>query len=67
MLTWSHAYLFIYFKKKRKNEEKKEEEEANLGLMIAPKFFESQKQNFCHVIKPLTCFPSINALMIVTE
>ena len=46
---------------------KEEEEEANLGLMIAPKFFESQKQNFCHMIKPLTCFPSINALMIVIE
>ena len=39
--------------------------------MIALKFFEIQKKkkkkNLCHVIKPLTCFPSINALMIVTE
>ena len=52
-------------KKRRKKERKKEE--ANLGLMIAPKFFESQNQNFCHVIKPSTCFPSINALMIVTK
>ena len=46
-------YFILFFKKRKKKEE---EEEANLGLMIAPKFFESQKQNFCHVIKPLTCF-----------
>ena len=62
--------LFFKKKKEKKKEERKKErkkEEVNLGLMIAPKFFESQNQNFCHVIKPLTCFPSINALMIVTE
>ena len=40
---------------KIKIKKEKKEEEVNLGLMIAPKFFESQNQNFCHVIKPLTC------------